>query len=77
MPQSLLTASVLDEDAAHRFGRCCEKMSAVLPALVVLRADQSQVGLVNQGRRLERLTRVLPGQLLHRQLAQLPVDQRK
>ena len=41
------------------------------------RADEPQVGLVDQGGRLERLPRLLLGQLLGRQLAQLVVDQRQ
>ena len=38
---------------------------------------QPQIGFVDQGRRLERLPRLLPGELLRRQLAQLVVDQRQ
>ena len=40
-------------------------------------SDQPQVGLVDQGRGLERLAGLLLGQLLGRQLAQLVVDQRQ
>ena len=40
-------------------------------------SDQPQVRLVDQGRGLERLARLLLGQLLGRQLAQLVVDQRQ
>ena len=40
-------------------------------------ADQPQVGLVDQGGGLERLARLLLGQPLRRQLAQLVVDQRQ
>ena len=40
-------------------------------------SDQAQVGLVDQGGGLERLARLLLGQPLRRQLAQLVVDQRQ
>ena len=40
-------------------------------------SDQPQVGLVDQGRGLERLAGLLLGQPLRRQLAQLVVDQRQ
>ena len=43
----------------------------------VLAVDQPQVRLVDQGRGLERLARLLLGQLARRQLAQLVVDQRQ
>jgi hypothetical protein len=39
--------------------------------------DQAQVRFVNQGRRLERLSRFLLRQLLRRQPSQLVVDQRQ
>ena len=38
-------------------------------------SDQAQVGLMHQGGGLERLARLLLGQLLRRQAAQLVVDQ--
>ena len=75
MPQPVLAAGILDEDPPHRLGRGREEMAAVLPALVVRGADQAQVGLVNQRRRLERLAGVFSCQLLRRQLAKLLVDQ--
>ena len=40
-------------------------------------SDQPEVRLVDQGRRLERLARLLLGQLRCGQLAQLVVDQRQ
>ncbi len=39
--------------------------------------DQPQIGLVDQGRGVERLPRRLPGQLVRRQPAQLLVDERE
>ena len=40
-------------------------------------SDQPQVGLVDQGRGLERLPGLLAGQLLCGQLAEFVVDQRQ
>jgi hypothetical protein len=40
-------------------------------------AHQAEVRLVNEGRRLERLTRLLLGQLLGGELTQLVVNQRQ
>ena len=45
--------------------------------LGLLLVHQSEVGLVNQGRGLERLPWLLPGHLRGRQPAQLVVDQRQ
>ena len=44
---------------------------------MVLVTDQPEVGLVDQGRGLERLPRLLLGQLLRGQPAELVIDQRQ
>jgi hypothetical protein len=59
------------------FCRRGEEVSPALPPPIRIDADQSQIGLVHQGRGLERLTRRLAGQLPSGQPAQLVVDQRK
>src|SRR5688572_2691446 len=56
-------------------GTAPKKKAWAVPALRVLLSDQPEVGLVDQGRRLERLARLLLGQPLRGQLAQLVVDQ--
>jgi hypothetical protein len=71
----LLAAGVLDEDAAHGPGGE-EVVSAVLGRCFLL-ADQAQVGLVNQGGGLKRLSRRPEAQLLCGERAQLVVDQRQ
>ena len=71
-----LAAGVLDEDAAHGLGRGGEEVAAAVPARVV-RPDEPEVGLVDQGRGLERLARLLLRQPLGGELAQLVVDQRQ
>ena len=52
-----------------------KKWPRSLYVAAVLPADQAQVGLVHQGRGLERLAGLLPRQLPGGQLAQLVVDQ--
>ena len=71
-----LAARLLDQDLAHRPRRGAEEVPPALPAGILV-ADQPQVGLVDQGGRLERL----PGAQLLRQrrgqAAQLVVDRRQ
>ena len=49
-----LAARLLDEDLAHGPRRGAEEVAPALPAGILV-ADQPQVGLVDQGGRLERL----------------------
>jgi hypothetical protein len=49
----------------------------MVPVLIRVVADQPQIGLVNQGRRLKRLAGPFPGQLLPGQSPKLVVDQRQ
>ena len=72
-----LRRALLDEDAAHGLGRRGEEVAAAVPAPGRLVADQPEVGLVDQGRGLERLARLLLRQPLGGELAQLVVDQRQ
>src|SRR4051794_7275756 len=71
-----LAAGVLDQDAPHGLGRGGEEVAAAVPAGVLV-SDESEVGLVDQGGRLERLAGLLVGQLLDRKLPELVVDQRE
>ena len=52
-------------------------MSATIPALLLVGAEQSHVGLVDQGRRLQSLPRFLVCQPRGSQFAQLIIDQRQ
>jgi hypothetical protein len=52
-------------------------MAPAVPRLGLLDIDQPQVRLMHQGGSLERLARLLLGQTLRRQFAQLIVDQRQ
>src|SRR5262249_41952288 len=75
--------SIFDENTPHRLGSGGEEMAAAVPVrlsgpLLTLRAlNKSDVCLVNQGRRLKRLTWFLLCQFLRRQPAQLVVHQRQ
>ena len=72
-----MASSVLDQDAAHGLGGRSEEMTAVLPVRRLLGVHQAEVGLVDQGGRLQRLAGPLPGQLVGRQTAEFVVDQRQ
>src|SRR5262249_38902156 len=62
-------------NTAHGLGGCREEMTASVPVRLSVRADQSEVGFVDQGGGLERLPRLLLGQLLRGELAQFVVDE--
>src|SRR5262249_998237 len=68
-PQRAFATCLLNQDAAHGLGGSGEEVAAAVPALGLLRIDQPEVGLVDQGRGLERLPGLLLGQPLRRQLA--------
>ena len=72
MPPGRLAAGVVDQDEAHGLGGGGEEVAATRELAI---ADEPQVRLMDQGRGVERLARLLLGQLLGRQLAQLVVDQ--
>ena len=73
----LLVPGPVDQDAPHGLGGRGEEVPAAVPVPGLLPAHQPEVGLVDQGGGLERLARLLLGQLLGRQLAQLVVDERQ
>src|SRR5262249_61437794 len=58
---------VVDEDASHHLGGGAEEVRAILPVVVFVR-DKSDVGLIDQGRRLQDVTRTLLAQQPSRQL---------
>jgi hypothetical protein len=66
----LLVPGPVDQDPAHGLGGG-EEVPAAVPVLGLLPAHQPQVRLVYQRGRLQRLSRLLLGQPLRRQLAQL------
>jgi hypothetical protein len=70
-----LAAGILDEDTAHGLGGGEEEVAAAGPGPGLFRVNQPQIGLMDQGRGLERLPGLFLGQLLGSQLAQFLVDQ--
>ena len=70
-------ARVVDENAAHGLGGGGEEVAAAVPVPLFPWADQAQVRLVDQGRRLQRLAGLLTCHPLGREPAQLVVHQRQ
>src|SRR5262249_53599957 len=70
----LFVAGVVEEDAAHGLGCGGEEVAAAIPGVCHLAADQAEVGLVDQGGGLQGLPRLLLGQLLRGEPAQLVID---
>src|SRR5262249_5980633 len=62
VPDRLLPACGLDEDSAHGLGGGRGEVPAAVDPRLALPADQAEVGLVNEGGRLKRLTWLLVGQ---------------
>jgi hypothetical protein len=58
-------------------GRGYEEVIPAVPTLRLVRIDQPEIRFMNQRRALKGLTRMLPGELLGGQLAQLVIDQRQ
>ena len=73
----LSPAGAFDEDAAHGLGGRREEVAAVIPPRGVGRANQPQVRLVDEGRRLEGLPRLLRCQLIGSEFPQFVVDERE
>ena len=67
---------VLDQDAAHRLGGGTEEMRSVLPRQL-LAVDQAEVGLVDQGGRLQGLAGALTGHLRASEPSELGVQDRQ
>jgi hypothetical protein len=75
MPAAHFSAGLFDEDAAHRLGGRGKEMSAAIPRLFGIGADQTKIGFVDQRRRLERLPWLLVRQPVSGELPQLVVNQ--
>jgi hypothetical protein len=71
------SAGAFDEDAAHGLGGGGEEVPAAVPRRRLVHVHQAKVRLMHQRRGLERLPRLLLGEPLPRQPAQLVVDQRQ
>ena len=75
--QRVLASRVADQNAPPCFGRRGKEVAAAVPLLLRAVPDEPQIGFVNQSSRLKRLPRLLLGEPLGREFAQLLVDQRQ
>jgi hypothetical protein len=66
---------LVDQDAPHHPGRHRKKMRTVLP-LHLPQVDQSKVGFIHEGRRLQYVTAALARHVLPRETPKLPMDKR-
>jgi len=64
----------VNKDAAHQAGRKRVEMNTVLP-INILNVDKPKVDLVNQGRGLKRVPRLLGGHISLSEPMELPIDQ--
>ena len=74
---TLLVACAIEENPPHRLGSGGKEVASTVPFPGFVHIHKPDVGLMNQGRRLECLARLFLGQLGRRQLPQLVVDQRQ
>src|SRR4051794_38431693 len=72
-----LSASVLDQNPSHRLGGRGEEMSPAAPVLRLFDISEPQVSLMNQHRRLQRLSGFFVCDSMRRQFAKLLIDQWK
>lgn len=72
--QGLFSPRVFNENLTHRFGSDNEEMSPAVPVTFATWFHQPQIGLVYQGRRLQRVLRTFRGHLRRRQFAQFIID---
>ena len=63
---------VIDKDSPHHLRRNTKKLRAVLPVCAVLRR-QAHVGLIDEGRRLKRMTAALTTEMRSRKATQLGI----
>src|SRR5262249_23395901 len=71
-----MTTGMVDEDSAHRLRGHAEKMCSILPTDLAL-VDESQVDLMDQRRRLQRVVYALTSKLARRDAPELVVDERQ
>ena len=74
--ECVAAAGMVHQDAPHHLRGDGEELAPVLPGGRAL-AEQAEVGLVHEGRGLQRVARPLATQAVRRPPPQLLVDQRK
>src|SRR5258708_30956075 len=77
MLQAFLASSRLHQDPSHGLGCGSKEMSAPVPLLRWARANQTQVSLMHQRRRLERMPRGFTGHFVRRQPSEFLINDRK
>nr|UXE45605.1 hypothetical protein Hi04_10k_c5016_00014 [uncultured bacterium] len=75
--RSVLAAGGFDKNAAHGLRRSSEKVSAVVPLIVILPTDQSQVCLMHQGGGLQGVSGGFGGHADGGKLAKFVIDNRQ
>jgi hypothetical protein len=75
MLEAEFAAGRINENSAHGFRRGGEEVATAVPVSGSRRTDESEIGFVNEGRRLERLSRRLSTDFLAGQSTQLVVDE--
>src|SRR5262245_21567938 len=75
MNRGPLSPRLIDQNASHGLGRSGKKMPAPVPLLTVLGAHEPQIGLVHEGRRLQRLAGFFLGEACRGQLPQFFVNE--
>jgi hypothetical protein len=74
---AFLPACILDEDSAHRFGSCCEKMAAAVPLRWLGTINDAQIRFMNKRRALECLAGFFVRQTVSGEASQLVVNERQ
>jgi hypothetical protein len=74
---AVLSAGMVDEDAAHGLGRRGEEVNSSVPGLLRVGPDELEIRFMDQSRRLQGVARPLAGEALGGQPEQLLVDERQ
>lgn len=68
---------MIEQNSPHRLGRRVKEAAPAVPVLLRLASHQPHLGLVDQRRRLQRLPRLLMGDLRRRQFPKFLIHQRQ
>lgn len=75
--EASMATSSLDQDASHGPRRGTEKVAATLPLLPVIRAQKSQIRLMDESRGLQRIPSRFVGKTCSSQSAKFVVHERQ
>ena len=71
-----MTTGVIDQDPAHDLCRDTKEVRSILPIDLAL-VDESDVRLMNEGRRLQGVVGALAPKLARGNAPELPIDERQ